>query len=91
MVRAPKLPENTNTKSPACFAFAAADDNVLFASSSGGAFPLLADAAFAKDGIVVGAAWKDDFTVEHILVDKKSDLHKLQKSKYLQSYLGDIF
>lgn len=85
------LPENSNTKSPACFAFAAADDSVLSASSSGGAFPLLAEEAFNKAGVVVGAAWKDDFTVEHIIVDETSELHKLQKSKYLQSYLGDIF
>ena len=40
---------------------------------------------------MVGAAWKDDFSVEHIIISEKSELYKLQKSKYLQSYLGDIF
>lgn len=86
-----RLPENRNEKNPECFAFAAADDKVLYASSSGGAFPVLAEAAFARGGIVVGAAWKDDFSVEHIMVSDQGELHKLQKSKYLQSYLGDIF
>ena len=86
-----KLPENGNEKKPACFAFMAADDDVLYASSSGGAFPTLAGEAFAREGIVVGAAWKDDFSVEHIIISDINELHKLQKSKYLQSYLGDIF
>lgn len=85
------LPENTNSIKPDLFEFIAADEKVLFDSSSGGAFPMLAAEAFQRDGVVAGAAWRDDFSVEHIIIDSEDDLHKLQKSKYLQSYLGATF
>lgn len=85
------LPENNNLTHPALFEFIAADETVLFNSSSGGAFPVLAAEAFKRGGVVAGAAWRDDFSVEHIIIDSEKDLHKLQKSKYLQSYLGEIF
>lgn len=84
-----KLPQNNNTKEPVCYEFIAADKEVLYRSSSGGIFPLLARLAFQKKGVVVGAAWRDDFAVEHIIIESEEDLPRLQKSKYLQSYLGD--
>ncbi len=86
-----KLPQKANEKKPKCFEFVAADEKVLANSSSGGIFPLLANEAFNRNGSVAGAAWRDDLTVGHILIDHKEDLPKLQKSKYLQSYLGNIF
>lgn len=85
------LPQNNNFKAPELYEFIAADEAVLYASSSGGAFPLMAGEVFKKGGVVVGAAWRDDFSVEHIIIDDEKDLGKLQKSKYLQSYLGDTF
>lgn len=85
------LPKNDNSKNPVCYEFIAADEKVLFNSSSGGIFPLLSAEVFRRNGAVCGAAWKDDFSVEHIIIDKECDLPKLQKSKYLQSYLGDTF
>lgn len=85
------LPKKDNSIKPELFEFVASDENVLFNSSSGGAFPLLAAEAFKRGGVVAGAAWTDNLSVEHIIVDNEKDLHKLQKSKYLQSYLGDIF
>lgn len=84
-----KLPENNNNSHPQLFEFIAADEKVLFNSSSGGAFPILANEAFKRNGIVVGAAWRDDFSVEHIIIYSEKDLYKLQKSKYLQSYMGN--
>lgn len=86
-----KLPENWNTSHPQLFEFIAADEKVLYNSSSGGAFPIFARETFKRAGVVVGAAWRDDFSVEHIIIDNEKELYKLQKSKYLQSYLGDIF
>lgn len=84
------LPVNTNRSQPSLYEFIAADPAVLKASSSGGVFSLLARQAFKKKGWVAGAAWRDDFSVEHILIQKEKDLSKLQKSKYLQSYTGNI-
>lgn len=86
-----KLPEKHNNEKPECVAFIAKEEEVLKSSSSGGVFSLLAREAFRKQGYVAGAAWKSDFSVEHILIDKEDDLHKLQKSKYLQTYIGDSF
>jgi coenzyme F420-reducing hydrogenase beta subunit len=42
---------------------------------------------------VAGAAWggDDNLRVEHILVDNLDDLPKLYKSKYVQSYMADIY
>lgn len=84
------IPSNAHTATPKLYAFIAADKEILERSSSGGIFSLLAKKALEKNGVVGGAAWKDDFTVEHIFIDKESQLPKLQKSKYLQSYLGDM-
>ena len=86
-----KLPEKTNRKQPKCYEFVAADSQVLQNSSSGGIFPLLAQEAFRRKGSVVGAAWQEDFSVAHIMIDSEQDLPKLQKSKYLQSYMGSTF
>ena len=85
------LPKKNNEQDPCCYAFIAADKELLFKSSSGGIFSLLAKEIFNRGGTVVGAAWQEDFSVAHILIDKEADLYKLQKSKYLQSYIGDVF
>lgn len=86
-----ELPSKTNLVEPDCYEFVAEDKELLNKSSSGGIFSLLAKNMFEKKGKVAGASWRSDFTVEHILIDKEEDLSKLQKSKYLQSYLGSIF
>ncbi len=84
-------PDNKNDTEPKCFEFVSSNDEVLRKSTSGGIFPTLARAVFAESGVVVGAAWSDDLTVKHIIIDSEEDLYKLQKSKYLQSYTGNCF
>ena len=85
------LPEKNNSECPDLFAFQTSDDDLLLKSASGGLFSLLAETVLDKGGVVAGAAWTDDLTVEHIIIDNEKDLEKLRKSKYLQSYLGKIF
>ena len=82
------LPESSNTKTPKTYELIANDDDLLFASASGGAFGLLANNILKDNGVVFGVAWREDFSAGHISINKKSDLHLLQKSKYLQSYIG---
>ena len=84
-------PKNDNLAVPECYSFIASDEQLVMNSSSGGVFSLLAEEVFQRGGVVVGGAWKDDFTVEHIIIDKPEDMYKLRKSKYLQSYLGDTY
>ena len=84
-------PKNLNSNEPSAYAFIHRDINVVKQSSSGGAFSALAQAVLRDNGIVVGASWTDKFRVEHIAIDKIEDLYKLQKSKYFQSYMGNIY
>ncbi len=85
-----KLPRNLNSSNPIAYAFIAQDSNTVMESSSGGAFSVFAKQILAKNGIVIGAAWKDDLSVEHISVESVDELQKLRKSKYFQSYMGNI-
>lgn len=61
-------------------------------STSGGAGYAIAKAYMEKGYTVIGAAWSEDFKrVEHIVVESVSDLERLRKSKYVQSYTMDAF
>ena len=86
-----QLPQNNNSTMPKCYEFIANDKDILWNSSSGGAFSVFSKNVLEKKGVIVGAAWADDFSVHHIIVDRIADLYKLQKSKYLQSYIGYVF
>lgn len=93
---------NNNTDQPKLYSFYAADLDTVKNSSSGGVFTLLAEHILEKNGAVVGAAWNKDIIgeksslwdnelyAEHTIVSDLKDLHVLKKSKYMQSYLGDI-
>lgn len=61
------------------------DDEELVVSASGGAFAAAARVILQHGGIVVGAAYNDDMTVGHIVVERLDDLYKVQSSKYVQS------
>ena len=80
-----------NREIPDCYAFLAKDEQTVMASSSGGAFSVFAREIFKRKGVVVGAAWREDFSVGHIMIEEEKDLPKLQKSKYVQSDTGTIF
>lgn len=82
--------EIDNADDPVCYAIWA-DDSTRAHSSSGGVFPVLARDFIKRGGVVVGAAFDDYFNVHHIMIDKEDDIIKLQGSKYLQSYVGDIY
>lgn len=60
-------------------------------SSSGGAFSSIARYVLAKGGIIYGASLDKNMECKHIGVDKIEELDKLRGSKYIQSYIGDIF
>ncbi|MCM1538732.1 MAG: SDR family NAD(P)-dependent oxidoreductase [bacterium] len=85
--------ENTsykNNSQPKCYAVQA-DDEIRKMSSSGGMFTVAANYIIDKGGYVCGAAYKDNFRVEHIIVDNKNDLYKLRGSKYMQSNSEKIY
>ncbi|MBD5401708.1 4Fe-4S binding protein, partial [bacterium] len=82
--------KNNNTKTPECYAVMA-NDEIRSKSSSGGMFTLLANYVIEKGGYVCGAAFNQDWSVSHIIIDNKNDLDKLRGSKYLQSNTEKCF
>lgn len=83
-------PKYNNDPEPKCYAMMA-DDETRFVSSSGGMFTVAAEYILEQDGYVCGAAFKDDFSVEHIIIHDKKDLSLLRGSKYMQSHTNQIF
>ena len=84
------FPPQSTKKNIVCYA-AMALDEIRYGSSSGGAFFVLASHILANGGVVAGAAFQADLSVRHVLICRKEDLVKIQKSKYVQSVIGAIF
>ena len=79
-----------NEPKPECYAVMA-DDEIRRNSSSGGTFSLLANYILDNGGYVCGAAFAEDFSVEHIIISSKDELYRLRGSKYVQSRLDKVF
>ena len=61
-------------------------------SASGGAFVGIASHMLKEyDALVVGAAIMVDLSVKHIIIESTEQLIKLQNSKYVQSYVGNVY
>ena len=68
-----------------------ADEKIRRASSSGGMFTVLAKEILRRGGVIAGAAFDEDFSVRHILIEKDEQLHRLRGSKYVQSRMEDTY
>lgn len=79
-----------NAADPACYA-AMASDELRRDSSSGAAFPMLAEYVLESGGYVCGAAWGRGNAVEHIIISDAAELYRLKGSKYVQSKIGDVY
>ncbi len=66
------------------------DKKVLSTSSSGGIFYHLAKKILDYGGMVASVIFENN-TAKHVLIDSVSDLSKMQGSKYIQSYPGNIY
>lgn len=67
------------------------DENIRMKSSSGGVFTLLAEYVLKNHGVVYGAAFDENFEVQHIRVGCIEELECLRGSKYVQSKLDGIY
>lgn len=74
----------------ACAAYSINED-IRKQSSSGGVFTELAFKTIDEDGVVYGAAYGSDFSVQHICISSKAELFRLRGAKYSQSVLGNSF
>ena len=79
-----------NFAEPECYAVMG-DDELRKKSSSGGAFSYFAENILKQNGVVCGAAFTEDWSVQHIIVDNSEDLQKLRGSKYVQSNTTDCY
>ena len=88
----PPLNEYDRRKEPiSVYAAWRRSDQKRLLSNSGGIAASLAEYALANNFIVVGAVIDDDLTVKHCICENIEDLNKLRMSKYVQSYIGDIY
>ena len=86
----PILNSKFHEKPATCFAVMASDE-IRMKSSSGGVFTVVAEHILAQGGYVCGAAFDENWNVRHIIVDNVKDLDKLRGSKYVQSFIGNIY
>lgn len=80
--------ENQNT---VCYAVKYNNEKIRKESSSGGVFTAIASAIIKNDGVVFGAAYDENFMVEHISVNSEEELKCLRGSKYMQSVINDNY
>ena len=66
-------------------------DDVLKASTSGGAFTALSDAVLRTGGTVYGADFDEDFRVTHKCANTPAERDRMRFSKYVQSDLRPVF
>ncbi len=74
-----------------CYAVYSNDNKIRSKSTSGGVATVLSKNIITKGGIVYGASFIENCEVSHIRIDNEKDLHKLQGSKYVHSYIQDTY
>lgn len=85
------MPIKTPVENEQFYACKSLDENIVMQSSSGGMFSVFAEHIIEKGGAVFGAAFGENFKVEHFCADNVSDLQKLRGSKYVASDTLDTF
>lgn len=78
-----------NNKDPQCWAFQSKPEIEQLSATAGG-FQMIAREFLKNGGKVVGCSWENNLQAKHIIIDNINDLNKLLKSKYVQSFMGDI-
>lgn len=87
----PQFSEVESVKPKIVYAALNKDKSVLLNSASGGIFYALAESVISEGGCAFGATLDNQFSVKHIGVEHIDNLKLLQKSKYVQSYMGDCY
>lgn len=67
------------------------NNTYLTNASSGGAFGAMARYILSLNGIVFGACMDKEYNINYIGIEKTEDLKLLHGSKYVQSYVNDIY
>lgn len=83
--------KKTSVHAPSVYAVKHKDDKIRATSSSGGAFSAISDCILLNGGVVYGASFDADLKVCHVRCETPSERDSLKGSKYVQSFLGDVF
>ena len=75
---------------PKVFAYQAKEE-IRKRSSSGGIFWHLAKKTIDQKGVVFGAVWNENFTVEHRYIECVNEIELMQHSKYMQSEIKNSY
>lgn len=67
------------------------NEQIRLSSSSGGVFTNLCEYVIKNNGVVFGAAFNDNFEVEHMESDTLKGCEKFRGSKYVQSKIGNSY
>ena len=67
------------------------DTSMLEASSSGGGFSMFADWILKQGGVVYGSCYNGDTERLEVFSTDQIELNKLRKSKYIESFTGNVF
>jgi len=78
-------------KEPIFYGGRSKDHEIRMMSSSGGIFSELAKYILDQSGSVFGAAWDENFNLEHIMIDDFDEIEKITGSKYVQSRIGESY
>ena len=74
-----------------CYAARTTDTNILKKSSSGGIATIISKKFIEESGVVYGARFIKECSVNHVRVDNIDGLEKIQGSKYVHSYIMDTY
>ena len=80
-----------NEFKPKAYLFQNSNEEIRKDSTSGGIFTAIGEFVIKNNGIVYGAAFDDNFVVNHIGIDVVDKLSKFRKSKYVQSNQNNCF
>lgn len=86
-----KVERKMNDVEPETWAAWSLEHNIRYESTSGGVFTELALEVLRQKGYVCGARYNEEHMVEHIMINKVSDLGKIRQSKYVQSDTKKVY
>lgn len=67
------------------------DSSMLQASSSGGGFSMFADWVIKQGGVVFGSCYNGETERLEVFSTDETELSRLRKSKYVESFTGNVF
>ena len=88
----PQLHNDTlNYKEPKIYAAYSLDDETRIASTSGGAFSVLAEEMYSRGAYVCGSVYDENDRLHLFISNNKEDLKRIRGSKYIQTEVRDTF